>query len=352
MIAATSGSPKFFLGTDSAPHSKERKESACGCAGIYTAHAALELYATAFERADALNKLEGFASHHGADFYGLPRNEDTITLTKTDWHVPESYSLGDSTVVPMFAGEIALVTGAASGIGKACVEALLERGAAVIGLDINGAIVGVFNRPDFLGIACDVTDEGQLSAALEQGVRRFGGLDMLVLNAGVFPGGCAIAELDLAQWNRVMTVNLDANLSLMRESYPLLKRAPNYGRVVVVGSKNVPAPGPGAAAYSASKSALNQLARVAALEWGTDGIRVNTLHPDAVFDTGIWTDDVIASRAKHYGVSVDEYKTKNILKTEIGSRDVAQLVVELCSLVFAKTTGAQIPIDGGNERVI
>ncbi|MEE8428370.1 MAG: SDR family oxidoreductase, partial [Gammaproteobacteria bacterium] len=102
----------------------------------------------------------------------------------------------------------------------------------------------------------------------------------------------------------------------------------------------------------ASKSALNQLARVAALEWGADGIRVNTLHPDAVFDTGIWTDDVIASRAKQYGMSVDEYKTKNILKTEIGSRDVAQLVVELCSPVFAKTTGAQIPIDGGNDRVI
>ncbi len=105
VIAATSGSPKFFLGTDSAPHSKENKESACGCAGIYTAHAALELYATAFENAGALDKLEGFSSHYGADFYGLPRNKDTVTLTKTDWHVPESYSLGDSTVVPMFAGK-------------------------------------------------------------------------------------------------------------------------------------------------------------------------------------------------------------------------------------------------------
>lgn len=103
--AATSGNAKFFLGTDSAPHPKESKESACGCAGIYTAHAALELYATAFEQAGALDKLEAFASHHGADFYGLPRNKDTITLTKTDWHVPESYSLGDSTVVPMLAGE-------------------------------------------------------------------------------------------------------------------------------------------------------------------------------------------------------------------------------------------------------
>jgi len=103
--AAISGNRKFFLGTDSAPHAKERKESACGCAGIYTAHAALELYAQAFEEAGALDRLEGFASHFGADFYGLPRNTGTITLEKHDWQVPASYPLGDSAVVPMFAGE-------------------------------------------------------------------------------------------------------------------------------------------------------------------------------------------------------------------------------------------------------
>ena len=103
--AATSGNKKFFLGTDSAPHAKQRKESSCGCAGIYTAHAALELYAQAFETAGALDRLEGFASHFGPDFYGLPRNTQTITLEKTDWTVPESYPLGDSSVVPMFAGE-------------------------------------------------------------------------------------------------------------------------------------------------------------------------------------------------------------------------------------------------------
>jgi NAD(P)-dependent dehydrogenase (short-subunit alcohol dehydrogenase family) len=114
----------------------------------------------------------------------------------------------------------------------------------------------------------------------------------------------------------------------------------------------VSAPGPGAAAYSASKAALIQLARVAALEWGADGIRVNTVHPDAVFDTGIWTDEVLRSRAAHYGMTVEEYKTKNVLRTEIKSRDVGELVAELCGPLFAKTTGAQIPIDGGNERVI
>jgi len=103
--AATGGNRKFFLGTDSAPHSKAAKESACGCAGIYTAHAALELYAQVFEAAGALDRLEGFASRHGADFYGLPRNTGTITLRKTDWQVPENYPLGDSSLVPLFAGE-------------------------------------------------------------------------------------------------------------------------------------------------------------------------------------------------------------------------------------------------------
>lgn len=103
--AATSGSKKFFLGTDSAPHYKHAKEAACGCAGAYTAHAAIELYAEAFEEAGALDKLEAFASFNGPDFYGLARNQDSITLVKECWDVPENYPLGDDTVVPIRAGE-------------------------------------------------------------------------------------------------------------------------------------------------------------------------------------------------------------------------------------------------------
>lgn len=103
--AATSGSPKFFLGTDSAPHTKDKKEAACGCAGSYTAFAAIELYAEAFEDAGALDKLEGFASHFGPDFYNLPRNTDTITLLKQDWQVPDSLIMGDQPLVPLRAGE-------------------------------------------------------------------------------------------------------------------------------------------------------------------------------------------------------------------------------------------------------
>jgi rhamnose utilization protein RhaD (predicted bifunctional aldolase and dehydrogenase)/NAD(P)-dependent dehydrogenase (short-subunit alcohol dehydrogenase family) len=251
-----------------------------------------------------------------------------------------------------FAGEVALVTGAASGIGKACVESLLARGAAVAGLDIDPAIETLYERPDFLGLRCNVADGGEVSDALERMLDAFGGLDMLILNAGVFPGGRRIAELEDAEWRKVMAVNLDANLALLRECQPLLRLAPRYGRVVFIGSKNVPAPGPGAAAYSASKAALTQLMRVAALEWGGEGIRVNALHPDAVFDTGLWTDEVLAARAAHYGLSVEDYKRKNVLKTEVSSRDVAELAAEMCGPLFAKTTAAQVPVDGGNDRVI
>ncbi|HIF9195556.1 TPA: dihydroorotase [Photobacterium damselae] len=106
IAAATSGNPKFFLGTDTAPHAKGRKEAACGCAGSYTAHAAIELYAEVFEQANALDKLEAFASFNGADFYGLPRNSDTITLTKESWPVPEEMSFGNDVVVPIRAGEM------------------------------------------------------------------------------------------------------------------------------------------------------------------------------------------------------------------------------------------------------
>ena len=103
---ATSGNSKFFLGTDSAPHAKHTKEAACGCAGMYTAHAAIELYAEAFENANALDKLEGFASFYGADFYGLLRNKDKITLEKASWLVPNELMLGDDSLVPLRAGQL------------------------------------------------------------------------------------------------------------------------------------------------------------------------------------------------------------------------------------------------------
>jgi NAD(P)-dependent dehydrogenase (short-subunit alcohol dehydrogenase family) len=264
----------------------------------------------------------------------------------------EQAKLKGKGALPPFAGEVALVTGAASGIGKACVDALLARGAAVIGLDLKASIESLRAEPSFFGVRCDVTSESELDAALERAVERFGGLDVVVANAGVFPGGRRIEELGLDEWRRVMNVNLDANLVLFRKTHALLRLAPNGGRVIVIGSKNVPAPGPGAAAYSASKAALTQLARVAALEWAPERIRVQVIHPNAVFDTGIWSEEVLAARARSYGLSVEEYKTNNFLKAQIASRDVAELAAELAGPIFAKTTGLQVAIDGGNDRVI
>jgi rhamnose utilization protein RhaD (predicted bifunctional aldolase and dehydrogenase)/NAD(P)-dependent dehydrogenase (short-subunit alcohol dehydrogenase family) len=284
--------------------------------------------------------LGGFKALPGADIFAVEY-----------WDL-EQAKLRKGGSPPPFQGEVALVTGAASGIGKASVAAFLARGAAVVGLDLDPSVVELMPRDDYLGLACDVTDEAAVSAALDAAVSAFGGLDMLVLNAGIFPGGCQIDALSSATWRNVMAVNVDANLSLLRMAHPLLQKAPRDGRVVVIGSKNVAAPGPGAGAYSASKAALNQLMRVAALEWGGDGIRVNALHPDAVFDTGIWTEEVLASRARHYGLSIEEYKQRNILKREVTSSDVAALAAELCGPLFAKTTAAQIPVDGGNERVV
>ncbi|HEU5475002.1 MAG TPA: bifunctional aldolase/short-chain dehydrogenase [Actinophytocola sp.] len=246
-------------------------------------------------------------------------------------------------------GEVALVTGAASGIGRACVAELIARGASVVGLDL---VETAADRSDYLGLQADVTDAGAVSAALDAAVRRFGGIDIVVPSAGVFPGARRIAELDPAVWRRTMAVNTDAIAQLFALTHPLLSRAPRGGRVVLIASKNVAAPGPGAAAYSASKAAVTQLARVAALEWAADDIRVNVVHPDAVFDTGLWTDEVLAERAAHYGLTVPEYKRRNLLRTEVTSPAVARVVAELCTTTFACTTGAQLPVDGGNDRVV
>jgi rhamnose utilization protein RhaD (predicted bifunctional aldolase and dehydrogenase)/NAD(P)-dependent dehydrogenase (short-subunit alcohol dehydrogenase family) len=252
----------------------------------------------------------------------------------------------------LFAGEVALVTGAASGIGKACVDSLLARGACVIGMDLNVSIETMYTRLDYLGVRGDVTSLAAIQTALETGARRFGGLDMLILNAGIFPAAKNIAAMDIALWQQTLDINLTANLLLLREAHPLLKLAPNKGRVVIIGSKNVPAPGPGASAYSASKAALNQLMRVCALEWGQDQIRINTVHPNAVFDTGLWTEEVLQSRATSYGLTVAQYKKRNVLGVEVTRQDVAELAAELCGPLFAKTTAAQIPVDGGDQRVI
>lgn len=250
------------------------------------------------------------------------------------------------------AGAAAVVTGAASGIGRACASELLKRGCAVAGLDREPSVEGMFAGEAWLGLPVDVTDRAAGERALDKAVERFGGVDMAVAAAGVFGPSAPLVEMDPEQWRAVMEVNVDAVARLFAGVHPLLARSPIGGRAVVIASRNVPAPGRGAAPYSASKAALTQLARVAALEWAADGIRVNIVHPDAVFDTGLWNEELLAARAAEYGMTVAEYKTRNLLGREITSADVARAVAELCGDAFPATTAAQIPIDGGHPRAI
>ncbi|MEA5077212.1 MAG: SDR family NAD(P)-dependent oxidoreductase [Anaerolineaceae bacterium] len=249
-------------------------------------------------------------------------------------------------------GEVAIITGAATGIGKATVQALLERGASVAAFDIKPQISETFSTPAYKGIQVDLTDETATKAAIARVVRTFGGVDMLVLNAGIFPASCNIDALSMEHWRKVMAINVDVNITMLRELYPFLKLAPRYGRVVINSSRNVPAPGPGAVSYSASKAALTQVGRVAALEWANSGIRVNMVNPHAVFDTELWSDEIIKSRAVKYNMTVEQYKTNNLLHVELFSRDVGELIASMLGPLFAKTTGAQVPVDGGSDRVV
>ena len=338
--AARSKEPKTIL--DTAPRMALDPEFGFAAFGRTAKDTAIveELYDHTIDvilRAEALGGWRALADQHVFDI--------------EYWDL-EQAKLKKAGATPPYAGEIALVTGAASGIGKACADAFLKRGAAVVGLDVNPAIATLHERPDFLGLTCDLTDPSAVRRALDAAAGRFGGVDMLVLNAGIFPSSAPIASLPDDSLRNALAVNVEAPMTLMRECHPLLKLAPRGARVVVIGSKNVPAPGPGAGAYSASKAAMNQLARVAALEWARDGIRVNTIHPNAVYDTALWTEEVLASRAKAYGLSVAQYKTNNLLKTEVSSKDVAELAAEMCGALFAKTTASQVPVDGGTEKLV
>ena len=299
-----------------------------------------DIYEHTMESILRAEKLGGFEALPAKDIFDLEY-----------WDLEQAKLLKNQ-IFLAFEGEVVLITGAASGIGKACVESFLARGSAVIALDLDPSIETINSHKNYLGLICDVTNEDALEELIEKGIQYFGGLDMVVLNAGMFPKGKKVSELPLEEWRNVFSVNLDANLNILRMVFPLLQTAPNNGRVVVIGSKNVSAPGPGAAAYSASKAALNQLMRVLSMEWGEYGIRLNTIHPNAVFDTGIWTDEVLMSRAKEYNLTVEEYKSNNLLGVEVYSKDVSELAAEMCGVLFSKTTASQIPVDGGNERVI
>lgn len=272
-------------------------------------------------------------------------------LFEMEYWVLEQEKLKKGSSSKPMQGKIALVTGAASGIGKACVERLVAEGAVVAALDINPVVSSAFKNAEVLGIECDVTNDEQVKQAIRKTVCYFGGLDMIVANAGIFPKSMNIIDMDPLTWSKSLDINVTSHQRLLTLTAPYLALGIEPA-VIIIGSKNVGAPGPGASAYSVSKAALTQLGRVAAMEFGEKGIRVNVLHPNAVFDTGIWSEQVLETRAKHYGLTVEEYKKNNILKVEVTSKDVAELAITMLGSVFSKTTGAQVPIDGGNDRII
>jgi len=256
---------------------------------------------------------------------------------------------GDARLQP-HRGKVAIVTGAAGGIGLATALRLNDDGAMVVGIDINPKVLEVFSAPGMIGMVCDITNESALKTCVDNTVEKLGGLDVIVANAGIFKSGEFIEELGKT-WDMHLAINLTATQRFMRFAIPYLKIGFDSS-IIVVGSRNYKAPGPGAAAYSVSKAGVTQLARVAALELAQYGVRVNIIHPDAVFDTELWTPEALERSAQRYGMTVDAYKTRNLLHREIKSADIAALISTMAGPVFAATTGAQIPIDGGNDRVI
>ena len=254
-------------------------------------------------------------------------------------------------------GRVALVTGGGRGIGRACCEAIAAAGADVAvnycsnkqAAEETAKLVESTGRRA-MTVRADVSSSEEVARMVADVEGELGPIDLLVNNAGIFDY-VSHEETTPEQWQRTLDINLTGAMHVARESIPYLQLGWDPS-VIIVGSKNVPAPGPAAGAYSVAKAGLTQLARVLALELAADGIRVNTVHPNAVFDTAIWTDEVLEGRAAHYGMSVENYRRNNLLRQEVTSADVAAMVCVMAGSAFRCTTGAQLPIDGGNERVL
>lgn len=267
------------------------------------------------------------------------------------WELEQAKLRQNKGAKPTLQGKVALVSGAAAGIGRAIGQVLHEQGASVVALDINPEVLEAFNKPDAVGLVVDLTNQDAVKAAIVETVKRFGGLDILVSNAGIFTAGANIEDLDDANWARSMLLNLTSHEQLLKHCIPYLKKGIDP-TAIFVGSRNVRAPGAGAASYSCAKAGVTQLTRVAALELAPHNVRVNIIHPDAVFDTKLWTPEALQRSAERYGLTVEQYKKRNLMKCEITSRDIGLMVATMAGPAFAKTTGAQIPVDGGNDRTI
>ena len=254
---------------------------------------------------------------------------------------------------------IALVTGAAGGIGKAVAERLSAAGAMVILADINlgkaqkaaETINKGAGEVNATAVRMDVTRESSVRQAFAEAVRAYGGLDILVSNAGIAISS-PVDRLSLAAWSESMAVNATGHFLVCRETTRIFKQQRIGGTIVVVATKNVLAPGKDFGAYSASKAAQVQLSRILAIEGAEEKIRVNMVNPDGVFqESGLWSKEIRQERARAHGIPIakleDFYAGRNLLKSKIYPSDVAESVLFFASDRSAKTTGAILPVDGG-----
>jgi len=257
------------------------------------------------------------------------------------------------------ARRIALVTGGGSGIGRAIAHRLAAEGAHVAVTDVDAAsatrvadeLTKAVGGGRALGVGLDVTREDSVRAAFEETVLRWGGLDILVSNAGI-AHSASVDRMALADWERSFAVNATGHFLVAREAMRVLIRQGIGGSLVFVATKNVMSPGKDFAAYSAAKAAEAQLAKVLALEGAPHGIRSNIINPDAVFqDSKLWSEEIRRERAAAQGIGVDQiedfYRKRNLLGARILPDDVAQAALFFASDRSAKTTGCTLTVDGG-----
>ena len=257
------------------------------------------------------------------------------------------------------AGKIAIVTGAASGIGRAVAERFAEEGAHVVVTDIDlalaeevaASIVKKHGLRRAIALRLDVASEENVDQTFAETVRAYGGLDIVVSNAGISSFG-SLDVLDTRDWDRAFAVNARGHFLVARAALRIMKAQGLGGCIVFNASKNVTAPGKEFGAYSVSKAAEAQLCRIVALEGGEFGIRANMLNPDAIFGgSRFWSDEMRTMRAQAYGVDTaklpDFYRNRTLLKVEVTADDVAEAALFLAGPRSAKTTGAMLPVDGG-----